>query len=198
MNKKARGAAVPEPQPPPDPTKRGVRAHVPSKRSRAKVRLLAGLGFTNEEISLLFDISESTVKRHYAHELRVGALEADAAVLGNLYKLATQSKDLNVASRNSIFWAKVRRRWHEVQRIIHGYDPETIKAFVKSVVIMLRRDLPDKCPACKTHLNLPEKVAHQLMALSQDMAAKLPQSEIVAMPTPELANDGGGEDHAEA
>lgn len=167
---------------------RGLPPHVPTKNTKKKVRMLASYGFTQDEIAMMMDVSESTIQRHYRAELRIGALEADAKVIGNLFKFATS--DGPEGARAAMFWTKVRRRWHEVQRVIHGYDPETIKAFVKSVVGMLKRDLPDACPACKTKLKLPEKVAHQMYQLSQEMAAKLPQSEIVPMPRPELASDG--------
>lgn len=191
MKEEARGAAVPDPNQPKKKTgKRGREAHKPTTKSRRRVRMLAGLGFTQEEIGLLIDIGERQLRAHYAHELRVGGLEADEKVLGNLFRLAVQTKDLGVASRNSIFWAKVRRRWHEVQRVIHGYDPETIKTFVRSVVTMLRRELPKQCPGCKTELGLGPKIATQLVQLSQEMATKLPQSEIVMMPRPEQASDG--------
>lgn len=190
MKREAKGAAVPDPKTKvKEPHARGIAKHVPTAKSQKKVKLLAGLGFTQEEIALLLDIGESTLIKAYRHELRVGGLEADAQVLGNLFRLATQTKDLNVASRNSIFWAKVRRRWHEVQRVIHGYDPETIKSFVKQVIAVLRRELPDSCPGCKTKLNLGPNIATKLLEMSSAMAAKLPESEIIAAPRPELAGD---------
>lgn len=198
MKRAAKGAAVPDPatRGKKDPHARGKPKHNPTAASRKKVKLLAGLGFTQEEIALLLELAETTLQRYYPHELRVGALHADAEVLGNLYRLATQSKDLNVASRNGIFWAKVRRRWHEVQRVIHGYDPDTIKSFVKQVVALLRRELPEACPGCKTKLDLGPRIAHQLVELSGAMAAKLPQSEVVLSPRPELAGDHLDDAHA--
>lgn len=188
MKKAMRGAGLPDPKTKGKPgKKRGTPQHEPTKTSRARVRLLAKLGFTQEEIGLLQDMHVTTLVKHYPKELRVGALEADADVLQNLYRIATGKG--NDAGRIGIFWAKVRRRWHEVQRVIHGYDPETIAAFVKSVVNMLKRELPEECPGCKTKLALPAKVAEKMYALSQEMAAKLPASEIVPMPRPALASD---------
>lgn len=188
--KKARGALKDPAATVKRPGKPGKPAHVPTEESRARVRLLAGLGFNQEEIALLLDLGASALVRHYAYELRVGGLEADEKVLGGLFKGATNWDSPEVAARLSMFWTKVRRRWHEVQRVIHGYDPETIRTFVKSVVQLLRRELPEKCPGCQTALHLGPKIATQLLQLSQDMATKLPQSEIVPRPVPELASDG--------
>ncbi len=176
------------PAPSDEKMKTGRPPHVPTKKMRKKVEMLAAGGFTQDEIGLIIDLSENALKRHYPHELRVGLLKADAAVAENLYRMASGTGP--EAGRTAIFWMKVRRRWHEVQRVIHGYDPETIAAFVKNVVTMLRRELPDCCPGCKTKLDLPAKVAAHLYELSQAMAAKLPPSEIVPMPRPELASDG--------
>ncbi len=190
MKRKTTAAAA-DAAPPKPKAKPGLPPHVPTKATRKRVRLCASLGLTQEEIALLLDLGESALQKHYPKELRVGGLEADVKVLENLYRMASGTGP--EAGRSAIFWAKVRRRWHEVQRVIHGYDPETIKAFVKGVVSMLKRELPECCPACKTKLNLPEKVAAHMYQLSQDMAAKLPPSEIVQMPTPQLASDGLGQ-----
>lgn len=162
--------------------------HVPTDETREQAMLLAGLGLTRDEIALVMDITDSTLKRHYPKELKAGGIKADAKVLTNLYRMATSTGP--ESGKAAIFWAKVRRRWHEVQRVIHGYDPETINGFVKAVVQLLRRELPDACPHCKTKLALPAKIALQLQDLSNKLAEKLPPSEIVPMPRPELAGDG--------
>jgi len=129
-------------------------------------------------------VSDDTLRARFPEELRRGGIKADAAVLTNLYKMATGSGP--EAGKTAIFWAKVRRRWHEVQRVIHGYDPEIVTGFVKQVTSILRRELPDSCPHCKTHLGLPKRIAAQLVDISQKLAEKLPPSEIVPMPRPEV------------
>ena len=161
---------------------------VTAKKSK-RVRLLAGWGFTQEEIATMLGIGEATLKRHHAEDLRQGLLECDEMVAKRMNQIIKSGNDAD-AGRWGMFYFKVRRRWHEVQRVIHGYDPETIKAFVKSVVLMLRRELPDKCPGCAMKLDLTPKVAQHLLEISAEMAAKLPQSEVVQMPRPELASDG--------
>lgn len=189
MKRAARGAATPDPAATvKDKHKRGKPAHVPTKKSRKRVGLLAGMGFTQEEICLLIDLGETALKRYYSVELRVGMLQWDEKVLTRMNRIIEKGNDAD-AGRFGIFFLKVRRRWHEVQRVIHGYDPEMIAAFQKSVIAMFRREIPENCPACKVKLGLPEKIAQHLHKLSQEMAAKLPQSEIVPMPRPELAGD---------
>src|ERR1019366_7526466 len=121
--------------------KGGRPPHVPTPQTKQQVEILCGVGLNQDEIELVMDISESTLKRHYKRELRVGGLKADARVLTNLYRKATGT-DAD-AAKAMIFWVKVRRRWHEVQRVIHGYNPEMINQFVRSTVQMLRRELPE-------------------------------------------------------
>jgi hypothetical protein len=190
MKQSARGAAVPDPEATAAKgLKPGSPAHVPTKKSRKRVRVLAGLGFTQDEIALLIDLGETALKRHYKTELRLGMLEADEKVLTRMFRIIEKGNDAD-AGRWGMFYLKVRRGWHEVQRIIHGYDPETVRQFVKSLISALRAHLPDKCPACKTKLDLGPTVAAKILQLSQDMAAKLPASEIVPRPRPALAHDG--------
>lgn len=149
----------------------------PTPEQRRQIEILCGIGMTQEEMAIFLGVGEQYLRAHYAEELRRGAIKADATVLTNLYRMATGSGP--EAGKTAIFWAKVRRRWHEVQRVIHGYDPETVTSFVKQVVAMLRRELPETCPHCKVRLDLPKKVAGQLIGLSQKLAESLPPSEIV-------------------
>lgn len=161
--------------------------YTPLPEERDEVERLAGLGFTQEEISLIIKVGESTLQRKYPKELRSGVLRADAAVLTNLFRMA--SGEGPEAGKTAIFWSKVRRRWHEVQRVIHGFDPEMLSSFIKQVVLILRRELPKKCPGCNTELALPSKIASQLVELSRQMIQRLPESEVAMMPRPELAGD---------
>jgi hypothetical protein len=166
----------------------GRPAHVPTAKTRKKVRLLSALGFTVAEIVLLLDTTEATLRKHYRHEMRVGTLEADASVLQNIFRIATGKGP--EATRAAIFWAKVRRRWHEVQRVIHGFDPAMVSVFVNSITSALRRMLPQTCPSCHAPLGLHGTLAKELHRISQKMVAKLPEVEVVDMPRPELASDG--------
>lgn len=164
----------------------------PTLSQRNQVQALSGFGLTAEEIAVVMDVGDKQLRRDYAPELRMGAAKADAGVLTNLYKIATGSTPQAVTA--AIFWVKVRRRWHEVQRIIHGFDPEIVAGFVKQVVAILRRDLPEACPHCKTRLDLPKKIAATLQAVSQKMMEQLAPTEIVPItPTDQNTVDVRGE-----
>jgi hypothetical protein len=190
MKKTARGVAVPDPKATGQVGAHGGKPpHEPTKKSRKRVKLLAGMGFTQEEIALMIDLGETALKKHYPRELRLGMLEADEKVLNRMFRIVEKGNDSD-AGRWGMFYLKVRRGWHEVQRVIHGYDPETVKTFVKTLIATLRQHLPDKCPACKTRLDLAPQVATKILQLSQEMASKLPPSEITPRDRPELAHDG--------
>ena len=97
--------------------------------------------------------------------------------MNRLYLDAISSGPEYQATR--MFWAKTRRRMHEVQRIVHGFDPSVLSGFVKQCVALLRRELPEKCPACNTNLGLSKKVAEKMRDLSIQLDQKRPPSEIV-------------------
>ena len=149
----------------------------PTKKERKQVELLAGIGMTQAEIARFIGCGELQLRARFRGELDRGMIVADVKVMKNLFRMATG--DGPEAARLCMFLAKTRRRMHEVQRIIHGYDPEMVTSFVKQVVALLRRDLPACCPSCKARLDLPAKIAAQLLELSKKMAEQLPPSEIV-------------------
>lgn len=166
--------------------KRGGRppAPTPTKAQRRLVLMLAGFGMTHGEIAQVMDMAEDVVERDYKPELRTGLAKADSAVVKNLFRIATSKSPQAVTA--AIFWTKVRRRWHEIQRVIHGFDPDIVQGFVRSLVSVMRRELPETCPHCKTRLDLPKKLSAKLLELSKSMMGTLAPSEIVPMPPPQL------------
>ena len=167
--------------------KKGKRPGTPpfkaTKAKREEVEKMAGFGMRQDEMAVVIGCGERTLNTHFIKELKRGAAVADSKVGANLYRMATgEGPD---ASRCAIFWFKVRRRWHEVQRVIHGFDPEVMKLFVQQVISTLRRELPVHCPNCKTNLNLPKKIAGHLQQLSKKLTDTLPKSEIVPLEPPE-------------
>lgn len=161
----------------------------PTPEQRSQVEAAAGLGYTVSDISTVLGFSEQQLNKHFKEEMRRGVLKADMAVTQNLYKIATGNTPQAVSA--AIFWKKVRSRWHEVQRIIHGFDPEIVAGFVKSVVNILRRELPQECPHCHVHLDMPQKISKQLKELSAKMVESLPPSEIVPIPVEHDRVDDG-------
>lgn len=161
----------------------------PTQEQRAKVETLAGLGLSKSEIGMVMDISESTIDRYFLAEFRRGLVVMDAKVMQRLALDAMTPGHQFVAAR--IFWAKTRRKMHEIQRVIHGFDPDVVGGFVRQVVSLLRRELPETCPHCQTNLGLPKKIAGKLRELSNALADKLQPSEIVPIETPAIDHQRG-------
>lgn len=80
--------------------------HRPSRRIRREVLALAGVGIPQDHIPSIVELSPKTLRAHYRPELDTGAARADAAVLRNLYRIATGDGPGAVAA--AIFWAKSR------------------------------------------------------------------------------------------
>jgi hypothetical protein len=77
---------------------------VPSAEQRRSVKAMAGLGLRHQDIALVLEISEKTLRKHFRSELTRGAIEANAKVLQTLYGMATSGE--NTAA--TIFYAKTR------------------------------------------------------------------------------------------
>ena len=161
----------------------GEPPYVPSPDERAKVEQMSGLGLTTEDMSILLNISRPTVEKHYQQEIRAGRVKADVAVTKNLFKIATG--DTAQAAAAAMFWKKVRSRWHEVQRIIHGFDPSVMVEFVRQVISAVKKSIPETCPHCKTNLELRPALAATLKEMSARLVATLPEPEIVPIPPAE-------------
>lgn len=154
-----------------------------SAQQRQQIEALYGLGLTTREIEHVIGISHSTIENKCKEEIARGIAKADAAILNNLKRIAMG--DGPSAASAAIFWVKCRRKWHEIQRVIHGFDPGAIQEFVCQFLSIMRRELPVKCPHCQTNLNLAPKIAGELKALSAKMIEKLPPDEIVPKPPEE-------------
>ena len=66
----------------------------PSAEQRRSVKVMAGLGMRHQDIALVVDIAEKTLRKHFRQELALGAIEANAKVLqtvwnGNLWRQAS-------------------------------------------------------------------------------------------------------------
>jgi len=75
---------------------------------REIVRRLAGLGMPQTTISEIVGMDEKTLRKYYAHELRVTAHELTAMVAGKLF-----DKCMNEDTASIIFWLKTRGGWKE-------------------------------------------------------------------------------------
>ena len=75
---------------------------------RAKVKRLAALGATQEDIADVIRCTAKTLRRHFRRELDTGVAEANAAVSGYLFN-AAMAGDV----RAQIFWLKTKAGWRE-------------------------------------------------------------------------------------
>lgn len=84
-----------------------------TEEQRRSVQALAGFGVPQDDISLVVGISPHTLRKHFRHELDVGAAKANAAVAQTLFTMATVDKNTAAA----IFWLKARAGWREKHEI---------------------------------------------------------------------------------
>ena len=76
----------------------------PSAEQRRSVKAMAGLGMRHQDIAVVLELAEKTLRKHFRQELSRGAIEANAKVLQTLYAMATSGE--NTAA--TIFYAKTR------------------------------------------------------------------------------------------
>jgi hypothetical protein len=67
-----------------------------------------------EQIATVKDFSVDTLTKYYSHELEISVASLNAAVAGNLYRIATSDKAGAVTA--AIFWLKTRAGWRETSQ----------------------------------------------------------------------------------
>lgn len=77
--------------------------------NRRVVRALAAHGALQAVICEAVGVSPKTLRRHYEHELAVGAAEANAKVAAALYRAGLDDGPEAVTA--AIFWLKARAGW---------------------------------------------------------------------------------------
>lgn len=104
----------------------GRPAYEPTERDRAQVKALAAMGATMFEISLVMQLSEPTIRKHFHLEITTGSIEANAKVAQSLFRQATHAEKPNVTA--GIFWLKSRAGWNDGSRAPSDYEPPGKKA----------------------------------------------------------------------
>jgi hypothetical protein len=105
------------PLPPPTPAKRGRKPgsgtkYIPGDRERGLVEGMSAYGETAPNIASVLRISIATLTKFYRKELDVAAIQANAKVAANLYRMATSTTHKNAAA-SAMFWMKTRAHWRE-------------------------------------------------------------------------------------
>ena len=111
-----------------EPKKRGRPAHLPTDDTRKQVYELSRVGTRYEDIAEVISISDDTLVKHYKKELKLGRIEANAAVAGTLFEKAK-----NGDTSSMIFWLKSRAQWKETQKHEHAGDPDGEPVTVKVI-----------------------------------------------------------------
>lgn len=81
--------------------------HQPTYEQRRQVETMAGFGLEQERIARVMGIDAKTLRKHYRHELDVGADKANMIVAQRLFDQTAK----NVVA--AIFWLKARAGWRE-------------------------------------------------------------------------------------
>lgn len=74
-----------------------------SSRDKRLVRALTACGNDYEEIAKILGVKPSMVRKLFREEMEVGGVQANAKVMGSIFKAATQD---NMTA--AIFWAKTQ------------------------------------------------------------------------------------------
>ncbi|MEI6283039.1 MAG: hypothetical protein WCP82_10065 [Alphaproteobacteria bacterium] len=125
--KKSKAEEVAAPAGPEAPSARpkspkGRKLFVPTEEQRAVVRVMVAGGIEQLVISDAIGISRVTLAKHFRKEIDIGAGQANAHVVANLFK---QTKD-NV--RAAEFWLTNRdgKNWSHKREIAHDVKLETV------------------------------------------------------------------------
>jgi hypothetical protein len=89
----------------------GPQGYNPAPTDRLFARLGAAAGMTHEQIAKALLIDEKTLLKHFREELHDGAHKAHLQVVGNLFRIATQTQDNKAALTAAIWWTKARLGW---------------------------------------------------------------------------------------
>lgn len=93
--------------------------HVPTDVQRLVIAGLVSLGHTNDVIAEATKIPRTTLKHHYAHELKHGRRIIHARVGGNIVEQAL-NKDAKAHVTMAIFFAKTQMGWRD--RHSHAFE----------------------------------------------------------------------------
>ncbi len=107
----------------------GRKRHAPTSESRKTAESASGLGLPQAQIcSLIGDIDEKTLRKHYRKELSDGKAKANGQVVKSLYSSAT-SGDTTAA----IWWTKTQLGWKDTSRVELGGIPGGVPIAIASM-----------------------------------------------------------------
>jgi hypothetical protein len=86
---------------------------------RRTVEAMAAYGISEEEVARTIGdhgIDPKTLRKHFRHQLDIGATKANSAVAQTAYQMATSGK----CPAATIFWLKCRAGWKETNVLQHS------------------------------------------------------------------------------
>ena len=107
--------------------------HEPTDETRAQVFALSSFGVKQDDISEFLGLSDDTLRKHYADELRRAKVERNAEVAAFLFRSANGSTIEDGASysdclRAAMFWMKTQGGWRETQQVDHTTNGKDMPA----------------------------------------------------------------------
>jgi len=94
---------------------RGPQPMEPTDEQRRLVEHYCSIGYTQDQIAALMDVSDVTLRKYYAPELKNGTLKVNAQIGGKLFQ-----KAMGGDTASLIFWAKTRMGWKETSGMEHS------------------------------------------------------------------------------
>ena len=92
--------------------------HRPTDETRRLVETSSGIGLPHEQIALLLEIDDKTLRKHYRVELDKGKAKAHLKIAQTLFNKATGGDTTSL-----IWWTKTQMNWSEtVKQEISGAD----------------------------------------------------------------------------
>lgn len=94
-----------------------AQSYKPTDADRNTVRIMAAAGVSQQDIATCIGtkgISEPTLRKHFARELKTAYLMANAQAVAKLFEAVNKGESWAVC-----FWLKCRARWQEVVRYEH-------------------------------------------------------------------------------
>ena len=92
--------------------------HIPTDKSRQQVEMLSGYGVPQLDISIIMDMDDVTLRKHYRKELDLGKAKANAKIGQTLFQQAVAGN-----FKAAQFWARCQMGWKEKSSIeITGAD----------------------------------------------------------------------------
>ena len=99
--------------------------HIPTDEQRRLVESTSGLGLPHEQIAMLVDIDDKTLRKHYRRELDMGKAKANSQIAKTLYQKATAGDTTSL-----IWWTKAQMRWSETNNtVLQNPDGTAIEGF---------------------------------------------------------------------